>query len=102
MSEVNGHRRKWWSAAPWFAVALVGAIWLSLGFDLSAQSCLLVLLFPTTTVGIGGGVGTIFGNTRRGIGLALLIYPILIAIAIIGGLAMIVLYKIFWPDQIHL
>ena len=102
MSDVNNHRRKWWIAAPWFAVALAGAIVLSLGFDLSLEGCLLVLLFPTTTIGIGGGVGTLFGNTRRGVWVALSIYAVLFAITIIGGLAIIALYKIFWPDQINL
>jgi hypothetical protein len=102
MSDGKTARRKCWSAAPWFAVALVGAIWLSLGFELSAQSCLLVLLFPTTTIGIGGGIGTLYGNPRRGIGIALSIYPVLFAATEIGGLTMTALYKVFWPDQIHL
>jgi len=67
-------RRRRWIAGFWFGLAATaGVVFLSLYMGTHNDDWLAIaLFFPTTPVGIGGGVGSLYGRTRYGIIAALL------------------------------
>lgn len=64
-------RRRWPQALPWFAVTAAGFIFFLLYIGPSQELWAPAIYFPTTSVGIGGGVGAFYGQGRRGAAIAL-------------------------------
>ena len=65
-------RHMWWAAAACLGLALGGMIFLRWYMGGWGDGWLVVaLFFPTTLVGIGGSIGALYGNSMRGILLAL-------------------------------
>jgi hypothetical protein len=68
--ETRNYRRKW-IAGGCFAVAICGIapatyVAFNLGMPL-LQGFVFLAFFPTTAIGVGGGIGSLHGQTLRGI-----------------------------------
>jgi hypothetical protein len=73
MSDDKIKRRSSWVAAAWFAMALSGILFFAIYAGPAPKDWLpIAMFFPTTTVGIGGGIGALYGRTMRGILIALI------------------------------
>lgn len=66
-------RRRRWIAGSWFGLAAASFLFFTLYMGTHNSDWLAAaLFFPTTPVGIGGGVGSLYGRTGYGILAALL------------------------------
>jgi hypothetical protein len=89
MNEGEFERRRWRNAIPWFGMTAAGIIFF-LVYIGPVKDCLVpAIFFPTTTVGIGGGLGALYGRAIRGalisLGAEIVFYNLVIPLAM-GGL----------------
>jgi hypothetical protein len=84
MSEGHPNGRKWWIAGFWFAIALAGILFFSFYIGLHERAWLPIVIFsPTSTIGMGGAIGSLYGKTMRGVLFALLAECVFISLGLI-------------------
>jgi hypothetical protein len=88
MSEGKFDQRRWRHALPWFGITAAGIISFLVYIGPVKEFLVIAIFFPTTTVGIGGGIGALYGRAIRGalisLGAEIVFYNCAIPLAMSG------------------